>query len=227
MRCLRFQSTLPRRERHAHGCDACCAVIISIHAPAKGATRELRDADEWEVLFQSTLPRRERPVDLFDTRLRDVLFQSTLPRRERLKSAQCVSAIAAFQSTLPQRERPCQTARCHAQSAHFNPRSREGSDINPPKITAAQTYFNPRSREGSDPPVAWLVQPADLISIHAPAKGATSATWRVSVGVTFQSTLPRRERHIHHFSPPSTISFQSTLPRRERRRACWLHSPAP
>ena len=36
--------------------DAFIVQIISIHAPAKGATRELRDADEWEVLFQSTLP---------------------------------------------------------------------------------------------------------------------------------------------------------------------------
>ena len=77
-----FQSTLPRRERRpANGRFRCAPPHfnprsregsdifrlpqsirsdISIHAPAKGATRELRDADEWEVLFQSTLPRRER-----------------------------------------------------------------------------------------------------------------------------------------------------------------------
>ena len=55
-------------------------------------------------------------------------------------------------------------------------------------------YFNPRSREGSD--VQHII-PLTLvdISIHAPAKGATDLPWSAPRPHSrFQSTLPRRER---------------------------------
>ena len=98
-----------------------------------------------------------------------------------------------FQSTLPRRERPrCVAARPCA--AHFNPRSREGSDAAPtglyaqfnsisihaPAKGATQTAIDPEGNQG--------------ISIHAPAKGATIAQHDTSNTSRFQSTLPRRER---------------------------------
>ena len=58
-------------------------------------------------------------------------------------------------------------------AVNFNPRSRKGSDIN--FITSGYIYFNfnPRSRKGSDGDK--VVKAANsTISIHAPAKGATS-----------------------------------------------------
>ena len=49
--------------------------------------------------------------------------------------------------------------------------------------------FNPRSREGSDTPKeTWLLQ-GYSISIHAPAKGATSITGKMTV--TSQYFNPR------------------------------------
>ena len=55
----RFQSTLPRGERH------------------------MSDApDTPAVVFQSTLPRGERPQMVYN-RIRNQIFQSTLPRGER------------------------------------------------------------------------------------------------------------------------------------------------
>ena len=99
--------------------------LISIHAPAKGATifdRFFINA----ILFQSTLPRRERPFILpefcyflyFNPRSREgsdhcrsvlilqaTLFQSTLPRRERLSNEARKRGYNIFQSTLPRRER--------------------------------------------------------------------------------------------------------------------------
>ena len=141
---VKFQSTLLRRERRdylvfledfnprsregsdAHGCDACCAVIISIHAPAKGATTHgivlavnkdisihapakgatcgcALTESEYR-LFQSTLPRRER---LYRRAIAsgDFIFQSTLPRRERPPQSWCYVEKWEFQSTLPRRER--------------------------------------------------------------------------------------------------------------------------
>ena len=59
----RFQSTLPRRERRATRVRLDGALPISIHAPAKGATR-FRISGIFLLVFQSTLPRRERPERL-------------------------------------------------------------------------------------------------------------------------------------------------------------------
>ena len=56
----------------------------------------------------------------------------------------------------------------------FNPRSREGSDDSTQaKVSQEVSNFNPRSREGSDGTKASNT-PAPDISIHAPAKGATT-----------------------------------------------------
>ena len=38
--------------------------------------------------------------------------------------------------------------------------------------------------------------PSAPISIHAPAKGATCASTSMRAALAFQSTLPRRERHV-------------------------------
>ena len=100
---------------------------------------------------------------------------------------------------------------------NFNPRSRVGSDATKPTPNPAyKSNFNPRSRVGSDcilgKPVEQhqisILAPAwgattynhffgewDVISIHAPARGATK---HVSTGIPveqFQSSLPRGERH--------------------------------
>ena len=210
---IKFQSTLPRRERQQSGCvvynfhhyfnprsregsDRTAIFIlnvsrISIHAPAKGATLE-SDTYHNEMVFQSTLPRRERQVQSLNVSLL-LRFQSTLPRRERLPIL-CWSA----------------------HTANFNPRSREGSDK---FIDCDSNFFN--------------------ISIHAPAKGAT--TLRLLSFLIFYHFNPRSREgsdfneynkriEERDFNPRSregsdttTTSphrysnrFQSTLPRRER-----------
>ena len=136
----------------------------------------------------------------------------------------------------------------HAEN--FNPRSREGSDPRYLLIRIRSQYFNPRSREGSDIMVQ-ITSVGIIISIHAPAKGATAAPPRqVGAPIRFQSTLPRRERprvarrgrvggaiSIHapakgatcatwHASAGTTI-FQSTLPRRERPITACVRSRSP
>ena len=57
--------------------------------------------------------------------------------------------------------------------------------------------FNPRSREGSDRAASSNKEKRYQISIHAPARGATTA-WLppVLTATTFQSTLPRGERQV-------------------------------
>ena len=76
----------------------------------------------------------------------------------------------------------------------FNPRSREGSDLNTFNKTGQSGDFNPRSREGSDFDADWEETGTEYISIHAPARGATDLTPELRAMAKFQSTLPRGER---------------------------------
>ena len=107
IRCVEFQYTHPRRERHFLSCGyRLLHGTISIHTPTKGATVTYGKSGEDSTIFQSTLPRRERPYtcDICHTtksisihtptkgatkeqglRILKILFQSTLPRRERLE----------------------------------------------------------------------------------------------------------------------------------------------
>ena len=211
--------------------------------------------------FQSTLPRRERPCQgrpsaschwHFNPRSREGSdgtgrqprpscpeFQSTLPRRERQLRVRPAHEQNLFQSTLPRRERPLHPE-YHPPQYHFNPRSREGSDlIRSSRISLRAPFQSTLPRRERRVLTIWLLHlsaisihaPAkgathgryachlrQIISIHAPAKGAThQASDKYNPGI-FQSTLPRRERRLWPGLICSTFIFQSTLPRRERPR---------
>ena len=145
--------------------------------------------------------------------------------------------IVLFQSTLPRRERPW-SSWLWINFSDFNPRSREGSDVSGITKSLSFLNFNPRSREGSDG-ITIKRCGIGVISIHAPAKGATEPDAKILQGINyfnprsregsdrnyrkwwgfrqgFQSTLPRRERPVPHRAQQTFYKFQSTLPRRER-----------
>ena len=184
---------------------------VSIHAPARGAT--------------------------------------AVPAQDRIRVRVSIHAPARGATSRHQRV---------ACSVCFNPRSREGSDPKPlipdAPVRAFQSTlprgerrrdsrprtlwrsFNPRSREGSDGRRAQSGTKCH-VSIHAPARGATSVSRPFVPLRGFQSTLPRGERQLLNFlkallevsihapargatNPRSeerlTTKFQSTLPRGER-----------
>ena len=121
-------------------------------------------------------------------------FQSTLPRRERRSFAHRKEIARAFQSTLPRRER-------HTLPVPFR---------------TLKFDFNPRSREGSDA-VCAMMGNMWVISIHAPAKGATRNTLvkRKAEGISIHA--PAKGATFNTSSERNVLLFQSTLPRRERR----------
>ena len=55
-----FQSTLPREERRNPNDTNFKKIVISIHAPTRGATKLFVAVKVWYPIFQSTLPREER-----------------------------------------------------------------------------------------------------------------------------------------------------------------------
>ena len=144
-----FQSTLPRRERRAGDVADVLLAVISIHAPAKGAT------------FQRQF-----------SNLTTAVISIHAPAKGATSTRTRVPAIRKFQSTLPRRERRSASQFGYTGQYHFNPRSREGSDPDCKRRTLAGRYFNPRSREGSDG-ADIKRRVFVVISIHAPVKGAT------------------------------------------------------
>ena len=143
-------------------------------------------------------------------------FLSALPRRERQMGLDSRPDVWAFLSALPRRER-------HQIGGAPSPLGRR---------------FYPRSRAGSDNGTS-IDYPCAIVSIRAPAQGATMARQSTTPVQLFLSALPRRERrlqlirkgrdrHVSIRAPAqgatgSIISgcgvmpFLSALPRRERR----------
>ena len=121
--------------------------VISIHAPTRGATRSGRQL--------------RRPY----------IISIHAPTRGATGIKEFNDNGGEFQSTLPRGERPA-TPIHQKQSAHFNPRSHEGSDVVFPD---------------------WISNA--IISIHAPTRGATRYRQLFKQTEIFQSTLPRGERH--------------------------------
>ena len=183
--------------------------MISIHAPAKGATRWARKSHR-NRRFQSTLPRRERLPDGGSAG-----FVKIISIHAPAKGATIIS-LPSDPGYYISIHAPAKGATDFVDTdddfnVDFNPRSREGSDALIIKgLPASLRHFNPRSREGSDN-IAEKAENVTLISIHAPAKGATTRKAISQFLTVFQSTLPRRERqhllqcrsfHVH-FNPRS------------------------
>ena len=121
--------------------------MISIHAPANGATKWCYPVRVSVDYFnprsgeRSDLPFSISPPILIE-------FQSTLRRTER-PGVRCGSHIHKFQSTLRRTERLFLGDILHLLS-NFNPRSGERSDLFKMGKGKQRVYFNPRSGERSD-----------------------------------------------------------------------------
>ncbi len=123
--CCRFQSTLPRGERQGDAIPDHSTSVISIHAPARGAT--FTTAIRY-VGFKISIHAPARGATcLYSKILTNILisihapargatlivgipaflciFQSTLPRGERQNMTPIVQSKWEFQSTLPRGER--------------------------------------------------------------------------------------------------------------------------
>ena len=151
-----------------------------------------------------------------------------------------------FQSTHPHGvRRRGQAIKTH--SACFNPRTHTGCDVVFRVGQKPHRRFNPRTHTGCDaktreefvaaykfqsthPHGVRLHQMGALrhvnVSIHAPTRGATILTFRITFAAMFQSTHPHGVRHraICFFS--ISFKFQSTHPHGVRPRIPWVLSQA-
>ena len=188
-----FQSTPPRGKRRVRPPRCSVHGTVSIHAPAREATRQA-GSHLWSMLFQSTPPRGKRPFR--HDRLSGLWsFQSTPPRGKRLDRTAAALGISVFQSTPPRGKRrslsgvasleslfqstPPRGKRLPRGCCHSRPSGAFQST--PPRgkrrwigsgVGTRAMCFNPRPRAGSDAACGG-VQQGGAVSIHAPAREAT------------------------------------------------------
>ena len=165
----------PARGATRRPAAAAVGIDVSIHAPARGATRHLR-----------RLPSRERvsihaPARGATSFLVVKCLQNHVsihaPARGATPDTPPPIDFAQFRSTLPHGERRRAPGGARLRAPSFNPRSRTGSDLTiMVQELRPATCFNPRSRTGSDPNRKCRCH-ACHVSIHAPARGATCLSY--------------------------------------------------
>ena len=134
-----FQSTLPRGERLDHDSIICLPKIVSIHAPAGGAT-SVRTVYRWISKFQSTLPRGERRLPRREIVAAVKQFQSTLPRGERRDAWQYCDLSLSVSIHAPAGGATSRRFSGHRRRTCFNPRSRGGSDYAVPMSPVPKVF---------------------------------------------------------------------------------------
>ncbi|KAF1079584.1 MAG: hypothetical protein GQF41_4142 [Candidatus Rifleibacterium amylolyticum] len=202
-----FQSTRPRGARLADG-ESGILHLVSIHAPAGGATHQKYEKQS-ECRFN---PRARGGRDKFQRcQLHGFSFQSTRPRGARPKKqllllCQCVSIHAPAGGATLSLTHPSRVTR-------FNPRARGGRDLICPVCGNALTFQSTRPRGARPGFCADIIRL--LVSIHAPAGGATRKPQPDSEGSSFNPRA-RGGRDLRHYGDRNQILFQSTRPRGAR-----------
>ena len=143
-----FQSTLPRGERRVADSNKVEVKQISIHAPARGATKNYLVTVN---RFYISIHAPARGATFVEKRAAYVeIFQSTLPRGERLQCLHQNHLPFLFQSTLPRGERLIMEKMLKS-------------------LAKFQSTLPRGERRCSHVPFGSVF----IISIHAPARGAT------------------------------------------------------
>ncbi len=160
------------------------------------------------------------------------------------------AAIGLFRSTPPHGGRP-RSPSSAARDPSFDPRPRMGGDERRERCRSFRAGFDPRPRMGGDQGVLVQHRSGVLVSIHAPAWGATPEDLRKYALIKFLSTPPHGGRQpvcdmnrrcgvsIHAPAWGATVErwalrshwtfavqFRSTPPHGGRRRMLVLHRPS-
>ena len=132
--------------------DVCSSDLVSIHAPARGATARAKPADRRDAGFNPR-PRTGGDACSLECDKRDYVFQSTPLCEGRRAMVLLIPPIqTGFQSTPLCEGRPLERDGDHYNGGGFNPRPCARGDI---FIHARRLMSSP-------------------VSIHAPVRGATA-----------------------------------------------------
>ena len=167
-----------------------------------------------EFKFQSTRPRGARPP-MERMMPWESEFQSTRPRGARHAGADARAGGGRVSIHAPAwgATQSSTGLRCSVEFQSTRPRGARRAGFM--RMVADAQFQSTRPRGARLLAVAALVR-LYLVSIHAPAWGATPAPCITRSGIVFQSTRPRGARQYSKDRRDFNISFQSTRPRGAR-----------
>ena len=170
-------------------------MVISIHAPAWGATTKLSRFKQ-RVKFQSTHPRGVRPgrrrLSFYSG-----IFQSTHPRGVRRVHAIFNQVHVLISIHAPAWGATIQCRCSKVYTCYFNPRTRVGCDFNVQLFQGGDFYFNPRTRVGCDRYIGTMSLARRSFQSTHPRGVRRSDVAVVKAGLNvFQSTHPRGVRRF-------------------------------
>src|SRR5690606_16138900 len=164
-----FQSTRPRGARLDYYIDKVFEGLVSIHAPAWGATVGVGITSADTLTFQSTRPRGARPPSTRPRCWHCSTFQSTRPRGARLVDLEPRRHLGAVSIHAPA----------------WGATTVEHLELGPAVVSIHAPAWGATC-------VAEPGKHAEHVSIHAPAWGATQRCLSLVAGHgEFQSTRPR------------------------------------
>ena len=228
--------------------------IISIHAPARGATWS-GIGYHYLIRFQPTHPQGVRRLGAV-VRLVNLNFNPRTRKGCDQRRHQTQGLISAFQSTHPQGVRQglyyigevTDSISIHAPargattsgayspmlSSNFNPRTRKGCDKHVISGVSILLHFNPRTRKGCDVEQR-TVKEAKHISIHAPARGATAKMGSAALPSRYFNPRTRKGcdipitvlfRRASHFNPRTRKGCDVGTPIEYAPYQISIHAPA-
>ncbi len=166
-------------------------------------------------LFRSTPPRGERPRPHHLCRVRPNMFRSTPPRGERHYMTYYETANTEFRSTPPRGERR-EAMQALTEERLFRSTPPRGERPPSPSSNSFSSLFRSTPPRGERPFGVRGGYAGRRVSIHAPARGATTRDIpRFGPGL-FRSTPPRGERLCVRALRMPRQTFRSTPPRGER-----------
>ena len=231
----RFQSTPPRGGRLTISAWFLLMVVVSIHAPARGATphasalvsrrtsfnprpraggdRLLVPITDPDWLFQSTPPRGGRRRSRAGTVCKEMGFNPRPRAGGDANAYKEVAAVSGFQSTPPRGGRPVGFVGRAGRQRRFNPRPRAGGDQPMSLCSVRSLWFQSTPPRGGRP-APWPGFPGgDHVSIHAPARGATSASRSISRVASGFNPRPRAGGDAGHPNGPCRALCFNPRPR--------------
>ena len=170
---------------------------ISIHAPARGATRHPPDGFRNPHFNPRT---RTRCDTVIQRELAAIEFQSTHPHEVRLLATSARSTPLLFQSTHPHEVRLLANCSLYSSEISIHAPARGATSFTTVTSSPKQRFQSTHPHEVRRCSRCNGMGRVYNISIHAPARGATAISMCLSSSVIFQSTHPHEVRPQVSFS---------------------------
>ena len=165
---------------------------ISIHAPARGATTTLKGAPEGSYISIHA-PARGATLYMYAPAM-EMVISIHAPARGAMKAEIGAQTLYVISIHAPARGGDASGRWGRADPRHFNPRPREGGDYGHMTVCPRRTLFQSTPPRGGRHRPAVSFRDKLIISIHAPARGATPTKIPRAAEALFQSTPPRGGR---------------------------------